>query len=548
MKNDGVCLSVGNFAKYMKEIMDPECWGTEKKFVYQKHSVYNNMLHSDQLYQEYLVFQNKIKNESDDKVREKLEANFKYTKKLLGKHYNKYKLRLYRKKVKNDDGIIGFDDDVPCFENHIYNFDPCKFLYYTCRSSADIIMPCIDVDAGEWLERVDADIIAKDIVDRFHPGAYYEPSSNKLGRHIYFYLNVNMVPRVRVNELLSKYSEALGYYYNNIEDYFSHVDGVKATITTLKQNGKFGTLCKMPCPLNDERFNELKGMPVFTIHNIESNLELLKSEIVEYYRCNEVELSLREIEIAIDKTANKRSKKKCLTMLLEQKKNMLNNIIGDDNSVKDIEKLTCNIETVRTSVENKLEYISTIIDRLSRRREFYFYLSCEYGYVPEPHIAEAEYVNAGLSNSGSSKKRIDKFASIYTYMLDYFKPGKISGGKVKEIEDILSDIIDPGELYYSKGKGRNDSPIDIIDLAVMINHIYYYHDNACHFSYETMVGLMKDVYGLKSDKNKVSAIIKILKNHNIISVTRNYIPGVRGNAYEVNSAVLGLDADDLAAA
>ena len=138
-------LTLRNYSKWIKKIIDPYDWGLHKKHIH-------------------------TKDELTDWVH-------------LGR----------RKAVKTSTHL---KDHLALDTNHP------TYIYYTNKPSAPIGLWTIDIDA--YPDTSDND--RKQVIDAlslFHPDSYWEYSSSGKGIHYYFLLAAEKVPRKQINKLLS---------------------------------------------------------------------------------------------------------------------------------------------------------------------------------------------------------------------------------------------------------------------------------------------------------------------------------------------------------
>lgn len=119
-------------------------------------------------------------------------------------------------------------------------------LYYRSLRECGYIFAMIDIDAHEG--QTDAEAAADWLVDTYFPGAYLEPSTGGLGRHIYLVLRIGSTRRSQTNENLKVVADALAKLVK-AHSFTVNVCGIYGTFTTLNEDRAIhrrGQLAKIP--------------------------------------------------------------------------------------------------------------------------------------------------------------------------------------------------------------------------------------------------------------------------------------------------------------
>lgn len=145
-------------------------------------------------------------------------------------------------------------------DHHLMNQHPADTLYYTSDPKRERGLLMLDIDAHEG--QTDAADLAAWIEARFLPGAYSEPSTHLLGRHMYFLVPAGNVRRFELNDRFKLVASALRGLADD-EGYESTVCGIYGTYSIRDGHGGFkcrGSLGKIPRPKTEDDLNALKNV------------------------------------------------------------------------------------------------------------------------------------------------------------------------------------------------------------------------------------------------------------------------------------------------
>jgi hypothetical protein len=182
--------------------------------------------------------------------------------------------------------------------------------FYTSNPYSEVGLLVIDLDATLTSSYEDIECAAKYIIDKYHPGAYYDPSTNDEGIHLYFYFDVidffrcyyNYAVPIRLPKmhLVSDYLNsrtfsgrpgkayvALLKELIEVADIDCQVCGIKGTFSSYEGQqykkgyaiNNRGNLCKLPRPRDKHEFMKLVNAPILTFGDIVENSRAIEKEI-----------------------------------------------------------------------------------------------------------------------------------------------------------------------------------------------------------------------------------------------------------------------------
>jgi hypothetical protein len=142
-------------------------------------------------------------------------------------------------------------------------------FYYTSLPKSPTHLLCVDIDAHNG-ER-DAQDLSRWIVAQWFPGAYWEPSTNGLGVHLYLAIDVGYLPRLQFRSLISEASNSFVRCLAAV----SRNEGFEATVDTVCgkcchwEDGQaylVNDLAKIPRPSDEAALDGLVQAPVFDLY------------------------------------------------------------------------------------------------------------------------------------------------------------------------------------------------------------------------------------------------------------------------------------------
>jgi len=170
--------------------------------------------------------------------------------------------------------------------------------FYTLNPRSSIAMFTIDIDPYPTSSYNDCLNAARYIIQHFHPGAYYEPSTSNKGVHIYIFINWdayvgpsgNRLTGDNINFLMNGSSDAYSILLSHLISSLSFnckVDKIKGTYPTYKYSKKYncymianrGSLCKLPRPVSSDQFFNLVHSPILPLSGIYDNIVSIKQVI-----------------------------------------------------------------------------------------------------------------------------------------------------------------------------------------------------------------------------------------------------------------------------
>ena len=139
--------------------------------------------------------------------------------------------------------------------------------YYISKPSSHCHLLMVDIDAHDGEQ--DAWNAAQWLTEMFFPGAYWEPSTNWAGAHLYLLCEAGYWKRSKFNEIVSGAGNSLAKYLRAVvadEGFEARVCGVYGTCPVRNKEGrtiKAGSLAKVPRPRTVEDMDRLRWMPCF---------------------------------------------------------------------------------------------------------------------------------------------------------------------------------------------------------------------------------------------------------------------------------------------
>lgn len=204
---------------------------------------------------------------------------------------------------------------------------------------------------------------------------------------------------------------------------------------------------------------------------------------------------------------------------------------------------------IKKSYQTHIAEIRNIPDKLIKTNKFYFYYSNYLGYVPDVSAAIDEYIKQRLNTNPDcqSKNRIRRFQKTKEWLdskWDLKKRGlnlddwdNLKGEMMTVVSSKLANV---KKEYTKDAKRKQIYPIPIEELT----YIYYViwksntldasrkATNQYAFSLQQVRQHLLAQYGIKCHKTKAVAILKILKDGDLINYVGSFIKGSHGNKYK----------------
>lgn len=143
--------------------------------------------------------------------------------------------------------------------------------YFTSRPCAQQHLLMIDVDAHDG--EADAWDVAAWIVNGYFPGAYWEPSTNGCGAHVYLLVGVGYQRRCDFIERVALAPNSLASYLREIvayERFEAPVCGIYGTCRGAQSGPQHrGRLAKLPRPADQAAMGRLLSMPSFDLFHMQ---------------------------------------------------------------------------------------------------------------------------------------------------------------------------------------------------------------------------------------------------------------------------------------
>jgi hypothetical protein len=151
--------------------------------------------------------------------------------------------------------------------------------YYTCNRKSGVILLGLDIDAHEG--QLDAAQAAGWLQEVLSLSCYIESSTNGLGIHLYFLLEVERYQKSEaINSSIKVIADSIRELVSS-EGFESNVDGIKGTLNIRDKAGliqKHGQLIKLPRPLTQQQYDSLISIQPYTLAEITSKINQAKEE------------------------------------------------------------------------------------------------------------------------------------------------------------------------------------------------------------------------------------------------------------------------------
>ena len=348
-----------------------------------------------------------------------------------------------------------------------------EVYFYTSNPYSEVGMLVIDLDATSTSSYADIEKAAQYIIDRYHPGAYYDQSTNGEGIHLYFFLNVTgyfqwrygffMPLPLRLPEMHTirdylnspTYPDRPGKSYKallkeliEVVDIYCKICGIKGTFPSY-QGQQYepgyaithrGTLCKLPWPRSESEFMELVHSPILSFDDILSNSEAIEREIKrlrwEYDGIGE-EPPIIITEPLIPTPTPKP-------------------VEPSESLPDEPDQPVTPTPNVQSKTSQTVYQQCNDTNAFTKTRKSIMYLARELGRIPEYDQWNEFYEYHGLATPPETPERRKRFENCVKYIAQTFDPtrGQRSDYEIGEFMDDLKQRITPQELKDISPKGR----------------------------------------------------------------------------------------------
>lgn len=236
--------------------------------------------------------------------------------------------------------LTGFALIPKITEKHLrYHLDKRETFYYISKRGnqdrADRILLMLDIDAHSG--QTDSEQVAQWVRANYIPNSYIEPSTNGLGRHLYFILNIESfqtaLTTIDLNDSINDIANKISLLVLD-EQFQSKVCGIYG-LPSIKSKGiisKAGTLAKLPRPTTDIQMNNLIALKD-TIYSTLRDIHLAAKELNGRKETTDIETTNNQVtnhwsnvlttlgnsELDISSNNNGRERKRLVVKLLSSK-------------------------------------------------------------------------------------------------------------------------------------------------------------------------------------------------------------------------------------
>ena len=319
--------------------------------------------------------------------------------------------------------------------------------FYTSKRKSNIALLVIDLDPAENSTFQDIQQAAEYIVNRFHPGAYWEISTTGRGIHIYILVDFSGFKRTEANSIIStaqnSYAKLLSQLINSM--YFCKLDQIKGTYSSDMNYKNRGTLCKLPRPQTKDEFFQLTNMPVLTLTDIVANVRIIEELLDDDYNSYTIPSpSLAHSDIGTPGSSS---------LVVSSAGAPVQPGSGPDHYTC-INILSTNNgspggpeDKKQQNNENKCIKKMVSDDALQKTLYSVMYLAQRLGRLPDYAEWNQFYINQGLNTGEETPERERRYNNVRDYVESTFNPA-IYGRwySVGEFTEDLNTRITPDEL------------------------------------------------------------------------------------------------------
>lgn len=362
-----------------------------------------------------------------------------------------------------------------------------------------------------------------DLISKYFPGAYTEPSTNGQGIHLFVKLTypVNHCSRrMQTLQYVNVLTESLA---DIIEDerkrrgYDAPLDQIRGLPTVVGwDNGRLVSMKRSP----------VIKIPFYKTCSMEA--------VTRFYQAPWY--SLQDIEdIVLSKVVNDEISPYEGTTLQETK--------GDTGSRSTTSFSTSSPNRAYPAVRNTDEIgvadLVTVENSRERRLQFGLWLCRQLGRVPSAQELKAEYVKSGLFKASSkSDNDSNRYNQLVVLLARSFDPTKVEfhyrdyPNHKTAMETMVANRTAGMKLEWRKDKTK---PIKLEKLAALFWAIRHSQGTKyfTRFSYKHVVTALKATIGQSAHRNEIARMLAVLEEAGLIARVSNPVWGILGQGWRI---------------
>jgi hypothetical protein len=393
-----------------------------------------------------------------------------------------------------------------------------------CRKyPVGVILLCADIDCHNGEKDVAA--VRDWLLDRYFPGAYWEPSTGGDGVHLYVKLAYHPWQ-------LKDRDATLHHVVDIINKLALQLDRERVTLGY------------------DAPVDKLRGLPSLLVEK-GNRLRILRSLCIKIPRFANGLQDVRSFHFAPFFLFNSfarlvRESQAQPATLADAPDNLVTNALGWEIAADSEHRprkrggAAISLNSVYPSYTDHLSELSEQQDAYARTMGFALAYSRHIGRVPTADEAVTEYETQGIATGTDvNGSRLARMAYVLRYVAKSFKPSKdLYGGFQTTQEALVTEIgslMPIGlDLTYAKAQGRREAVTET-DLAALLHAMRTSQgaNDRTEFSQEQARRAIKTITGHSCNKNMASCLTKALKALGMIQRVGGYIPGKRGTVFRV---------------
>jgi hypothetical protein len=387
-----------------------------------------------------------------------------------------------------------------------------------------VMLLCADIDCHNGEK--DVEKVRDWLLDRYFPGAYWEPSTGGDGVHLY----VKLAYRPW---LLGQRDRTLRYVVDTIEELSCLLDRERRALGY------------------DAPVDRLRGLPSLLVEK-NDRVRIQRSLCIKIPRFKNGLEDVRAFHAApfflFDGLANLLRTRLNQPVRSDDKPDGLvadalgwEIGIGSDYRPRNRCGSSLSLNSVYPSYTEQVEEVRQQQDAFTRTIQFVLAYSRHIRRVPTVDDALAEYEAKVADGAATTGQRRSRLAYVLKHVAKTFKPSiDLHGGFQAAHNELLAEIrsLMPSgtDLTYTKARGRRVAVTDS-DIAAVLHAMRRSqgHSSQTEFSQERVREAVRIIRGRACCKNMASTLTKALKAMGLIERVGGYIPGKRGTVYRVKS-------------